>query len=142
LYQTYDYDNQKMIFFDEPKKDTIVKIEKMRLANISDTNKVALDKMPILIGGNDNLIRILCAYLEYPDKAREKGVQGKVILECMIDKQGNCTNFNIPNKIGNGFDEAVMYIVPYLKLKWIPAILNGSPVSVIYEMPVEFQLSE
>lgn len=74
----------------------------------------------------------------YTEIARKARVQGVVIVQAIIDKQGNVTNVKVLKGLGMGLDQAAVDAIK--KWKFEPATLNGKPVSVYYNLTVNFRL--
>jgi protein TonB len=73
----------------------------------------------------------------YPDIARQARVQGIVILEAIIDPQGNVTNVRVLRSIPL-LDQAAIDAVR--KWKYEPTLLNGVPVPIVMTVTVNFSL--
>jgi TonB family protein len=78
-------------------------------------------------------------YLEYPEAAVNNGIQGTVVVEFVVDKEGNVVDPEIKESAHHLLDEEVLRVVR-VSPKWSPAVLNGSSVSVKISLPVEFRL--
>ena len=74
-----------------------------------------------------------------PEVARKSRISGIVIVECVIDKNGNVTNVQILKPLPFGLDQAAADAVRKWKFK--PGTLNGSPVDVIFNLTVNFKLN-
>ena len=74
----------------------------------------------------------------YTEIARKARITGVVIVEAIIDKEGNVTNVKVLKGLPMGLDQAAVDAVKRWKFK--PATLNGKPVAVIYNLTVNFQL--
>jgi len=74
----------------------------------------------------------------YTEVARKARVQGVVIIEAIIDEQGNVTNTNILKGLPMGLDQAAVEAVKTWKFK--PAMLEGKPVKVYYTLTVNFKV--
>ena len=75
---------------------------------------------------------------EYPELARRARMEGFVILQAVIDKQGNVTDVEVLRGLGLGLDVAAMDAVK--QWKYTPTTYNGRPVEVILTVNVVFQL--
>ncbi len=94
---------------------------------------------PIRVGGDVKApVKITHPSPQYTEIARKARIQGVVIVEAIIDKQGNVTNVKILKGLPMGLDQATVDAVKKWKFK--PATLNGKPVAVIYNLTVNFQL--
>lgn len=74
----------------------------------------------------------------YTEIARKARLQGVVIVQAIIDKQGNVTNVKLLKGLGMGLDQAAMDAIK--KWRFEPATLHGKPVSVYYTLTVNFRL--
>jgi protein TonB len=74
----------------------------------------------------------------YTEAARRARIQGVVIVEAIIDKQGNVTNVRVLKALPMGLDQAAVDAVKKWRFK--PATLNGRPVNVYFVLTVNFQL--
>lgn len=95
---------------------------------------VVVEQMPVLIGG----LKKLQEEISYPQLAKEAGIQGRVIVEFIIDEEGNVTNPRVIRGIGGGCDEEALRVVS--KAKFIPGKQRGRPVKIKYALPVVFVL--
>lgn len=94
---------------------------------------------PIRVGGDvAPPVKIRAPSPQYTEIARKARIQGVVIVEAIIDKQGNVTNVKILKPLPMGLDRAAADAVSQWKFK--PATLNGKPVAVIYNLTVNFRL--
>ena len=84
---------------------------------------------PVRLGG------VQPAYTELARKAR---IQGVVIVEAVIDKEGRVTNVRILKGLPMGLDQSAVDVVKSWRFQ--PATLNGRPVSVYYSLTVNFRL--
>jgi protein TonB len=80
--------------------------------------------------------------LRYPAEAKEKNIQGKVIIAFTIDTNGSVSNYVIKKRIGGGCDEEALRVVQLVTGEWLPGMLNGKPVKVEFEMPFSFALAQ
>ncbi|MTI86670.1 MAG: energy transducer TonB [Balneolaceae bacterium] len=97
---------------------------------------VVVEQRPKLIGG-------LAAFqktLVYPELARMAGIEGRVVLQFVIDKEGNVINPEVIRGIGGGCDEEAIRAIK--EAKFIPGKQRGRPVNVRFTMPVSFVLKK
>ena len=75
---------------------------------------------------------------QYPELARRARMEGFVILQATIDKQGNVQNVETLRGLGLGLEDAAIEAVK----QWIytPTIYNGRPVDVLLTVTVDFKL--
>jgi protein TonB len=74
----------------------------------------------------------------YTEIARKARIQGVVIVQAIIDEQGNVTNVSVLKGLPMGLSEAAEAAVKQWKFK--PATLNNKPVAVYFNLTVNFQL--
>lgn len=90
-------------------------------------------------GGMKAFNKYLKKNLKYPKQARRMGVEGKVFLEFIVDKDGSLTNIKVLKGIGAGCDEEAVRVIRQAP-KWNPGKQRGRPVKVRMSIPVIFKL--
>ena len=100
---------------------------------------VSVEEMPIFPGGEQALFKYLGDNIEYPDKAYNQGVKGKVYIEFIVDKDGKITNVHVKKGIGYGCDEEAKRIIERMP-NWKPGKQRGRPVKVQYVIPINFNI--
>lgn len=89
------------------------------------------------------MLEYIYSNLKYPAIARENGVEGQVVLQFVVDKDGSITDTKIVRDIGAGCGEAASKVVDGMNnmgKKWLPGKQRGRPVRVLYTLPVKFKL--
>lgn len=100
-----------------------------------------LDKQPTFLGGSANqFARWVAQRLVYPEIARENGVQGRVSLSFIIEKDGSLTNVRVVRGVDPALDKEAVRVVS-MSPKWTPGEFNGKPVRVTMTFPVNFSLN-
>jgi protein TonB len=89
---------------------------------------------------NGELFEWLGKNIQYPDMAKQNGIEGKVIIQFVVEKDGKITNVEVVKKAGWGFDEAAVEVVKKMPA-WKPAKQNGKAVRLQMSLPVRFTLS-
>jgi protein TonB len=97
------------------------------------------DVMPEFPGGLEELYKYLGSNMKYPPMARENGIQGKVFVSFVVEKDGSITQIKELRGIGGGCDKEAKRVVKKMP-KWKAGEQNGIPVRVRYTLPVSFQL--
>lgn len=97
---------------------------------------IVVEQPPVLIGGID----AIQSHIEYPKMALQAGIEGRVIVQFVIDKEGNVKNPFIVRGIGGGCDEEALRAVKLAKFK--PGMQRGRAVQVHYTLPVTFKLKK
>ena len=77
--------------------------------------------------------------LKYPSKAARMGVEGRVFVEFIVEKDGSLTDIKVARGIGGGCDEEAVRVISSAP-KWKPGKQRGNPVRVRMVMPIMFQL--
>lgn len=95
--------------------------------------------MPIFPGGERALLNYISKKLEYPFEMQRQGIQGKVIIRFVIDKDGRATNIDIIKGSRNEFNQEAIRIIKSLP-QWKPGIQDGEIVKVYYTLPINFSL--
>jgi TonB family protein len=111
------------------------KAEEMNMENDPAIFRSA-EIMPVPVDGTDAIQRKLV----YPSLAKEKGIEGTVKVQVVINKYGDVTEAKVIQGIGYGCDESARIAVYYTKFK--PALQKGKPVNIQMVIPVEFKLKK
>ena len=77
----------------------------------------------------------------YPQEAKEKGVQGRVFIGFVIEKDGSISNVRNLRGVDSELDAEAMRIVESMP-KWKPGMHNGEFVRVSYQIPIHFKLED
>ncbi|MHB1276920.1 MAG: energy transducer TonB [Bacteroidia bacterium] len=100
---------------------------------------VVVEDMPEFPGGPGEMTKFIIENLEYPPLAQENGIQGKVMVEFIVDEQGKITNAKVVKGIGFGCDEAALKVVNKMP-RWSPGKQRNKAVRVRFVLPIKFQL--
>ncbi len=96
---------------------------------------ISYDEPPTPVGGFMAIQRKVV----YPEIARKAGVEGRVVVKCLIDERGNVIETQILQSLGNnGCDEAAITAVR--SVKWKAAMQRDKPVKVWISVPITFRL--
>lgn len=109
---------------------------------IDDAPKVfkSVEIMPQFPGGDAKLFEFLQANLQYPSMARELGKQGTVIINFVVGPDGKPHDFIVKKPLGSGCDEEALRVCNLLP-NFTPGLQNGKPVSVYFNLPINFKLN-
>ncbi len=92
-------------------------------------------------GGELALRKFLSENIEYPQAANDAEVQGVVVVRFVVDKRGKVNNLQILTPIkGFGLEDEAKRVVKLTSGKWKPAKQRDHPVSVRFQIPINFQL--
>ncbi|HKL16271.1 MAG TPA: energy transducer TonB [Balneolaceae bacterium] len=95
-----------------------------------------VDEMPEMIGGMESLY----GEIKYPRAAVQAGIEGRVFIQFVVDKDGNVRDEKVLRDIGGGCGEAALEAVRGVNFS--PGKKNGVAVNVQYSMPVTFKLQK
>ena len=96
--------------------------------------------MPEFPGGTQALFKFISENLEYPQHAIDGQIEGRVVVQFVVDKTGKVGNIQVVRSIDKLLDQAAIDVVRALPA-WKPGMQNGQPVHVRYTLPVSFKLS-
>jgi TonB family protein len=110
-----------------------------------DTNESAtevftvVEKQPIPPDGMLAYYQYIQDNLNYPEEAKDQGIEGKVFVQFIVSTDGKLTNVAAVKGIGGGCDEEAVRVV-MKSLPWIPGLQNGKKVKVRMILPITFKL--
>lgn len=87
----------------------------------------------------EKLLEFIYRNIQYPAVARDNGVEGMVVLQFVVEKDGSITNIKIVRDIGAGCGEEAKRVVAKMP-KWNPGKQRERPVRVQFTLPVKFVL--
>lgn len=98
-----------------------------------------VEQMPMYPGGYAALMGYLRDNIHYPTIAAENGVQGRVVVGFVVERDGSITDVKILRGVDPSLDREAMRVVKSMP-RWNPGKQNGSAVRVKYQVPVSFRL--
>jgi protein TonB len=99
-----------------------------------------VEDMPKFLGKNHNTcLKYVQEHLEYPQEAKEKGLEGTVDVFFVVDHKGKVTKARVKKAVDPLFDKAALKAVNSMP-DWTPGKQRNKPVAVQFEIPVEFKL--
>lgn len=108
--------------------------------NENDTEEeqifVVVEQPPVLING----LRELQSKVVYPKVAVQASIEGRVVVQFVISKEGNVTKPIVLRGIGGGCDEEALRVIKLAKFK--PGMQRGKPVPVKYTIPILFKMAK
>lgn len=100
---------------------------------------IVAEVMPEYPGGDEALRHFLASEVKYPESAIKKGIQGKVFVSFIIDRNGDVRDARIAKGINKALDEEALRVVRSMP-KWSPGSQRGNNVAVAYTVPINFVL--
>ena len=98
-----------------------------------------VEQKPMFPGGEAAMYKFLSDNIVYPPAAAEEGVQGRVVVEFVVAKDGSIQNVHVVRTRHPALDKEAVRVVKAMP-KWVPGRNNGQPVKVTYTLPVTFRL--
>jgi TonB family protein len=98
------------------------------------------EKLPVFPGGEMAQIQFLGKNIEYPQFAKEYGIQGTVYVSFIIEKNGDVSNIRLIKGIGGGCNEESLRVVGLMP-KWKPVTRKGIPIRAKMSMPIRYTLN-
>lgn|SRR5574344_2041206 len=108
----------------------------------SDEDEVfqVVEDMPLFPGGMEALLKYLGTNIKYPTIAQENQIQGKVVIEFVVNKDGSIVDPKVIKSLEASCDKEAMRVIKAMP-KWTPGKQRGKPVRVKYTVPVSFRLT-
>lgn len=106
-----------------------------------EENKVfdIVEQQPLFPGGSAALVKYLSENTKYPVVAQENGVQGRVTVQFVVEKDGSISDVHVLRGVDPSLDKEAVRVVKSMP-RWTPGKQNGITVRVNYRVPVLFRL--
>ena len=101
---------------------------------------LSVDRMPAFPGGEAALMTYLRDNISYPPEAEEKNIQGKVIVQFVVDSAGYVGDVKVVRSVDPNLDREAVRVIQTLP-QFIPGARLGKPVNVWYTLPVNFVIN-
>lgn len=102
---------------------------------------VVVESQPEYPGGMGELIKFLSRNIKYPAAAQQARVQGKVIVEFLVGKDGSISDIKVKRSVNPELDAEAVRVIGLMP-KWRPGEQRGKAVDVRYELPITFRLQK
>lgn len=99
-----------------------------------------VEQKPSFPGGESAMYKWLQDNIIYPAAASEEGVQGKVTVQFIVEKDGSITHVQVVRGKHPALDAEAARVIRKMP-RWTPGRNNGQPVRVTYHLPVQFKLA-
>ena len=112
-------------------------------AAAADGDEVCLsaEKYPEFPGGTTALFDFINKNVKYPKSARDKGIEGRVFVQFVVEKDGGLSSFTVLRGVSDELDAEAIRVLKAMP-KWKPGMNDGKPVRVQFTMPFNFKLSD
>ena len=109
---------------------------------VNDDSEVygAVEVLPEYPGGTAAMFDFIQKNVKYPESAKEKGIEGRVFVQFVVEKDGSLSSFQVLRGVSDDIDAEAIRVLKAMP-KWMPGMNNGEPVRVQYTMPFKFQLT-
>ncbi|WKN44325.1 M56 family metallopeptidase [Tunicatimonas pelagia] len=114
-----------------------------KLINLPDAAGVftVVENQPEPVGGLGEFYQHIMNNMKYPKEAREKGIEGKVFVQFVVNEYGELTDFQALKGIGAGCDEEAVRVLEEAPA-WNPGTTDGKPVPVRMVLPITFKFDD
>jgi protein TonB len=127
-------ENNEVIEIKAPVEQVVEEEEK------EDEIFMVVETMPEFPGGQAELFKYLSENVKYPVIAQENGIQGRVICQFVVNKDGSIVDVEVVRSGGDAsLDKEAVRVIKSMP-KWKPGKQRGKPVRVKYTVPVNFKL--
>lgn len=120
--------------------DTLIANDIQRMTSTDDDVYEVVEKMPEFPGGIAELMKYLSSNIKYPVEAHKAGIQGRVVVSFVVNKDGTVKDAKIVRSVDKSIDAEALRVISAMP-KWQPGYQDGKAVSVRYTVPVTFRLT-
>jgi protein TonB len=107
---------------------------------VPDTPFDVVEQMPEFPGGQEAMMKYLSESVKYPKEASKDGIQGRVVVQFVVEKDGSISEVEVIKKVNEHLDAEAVRVVNAMP-KWKPGKQKGENVRVKYTLPISFRLS-
>ncbi len=98
-----------------------------------------VDEMPQFPGGNRAMMTYIGQNIKYPAEAVAKGIEGRVVVQFVVNKEGDLQDIKVMKSIDPLLDQEAIRVISSMP-KWTPGKLKGEAVNIQYTMPLQFNI--
>jgi TonB family protein len=129
-----------LLAFANPQTDTKeLVVVAYRQAEVSQDVYNSVEQMPQFPGGEAEMMKFLQSNIQYPVNAAKNNVEGRVILQFVVEKDGQIGEVKVVRSVDPELDAEALRVVKLLP-NFIPGRQDGKPVAVWYTIPISFKL--
>jgi len=100
-----------------------------------------VERTPEFPGGMGELMKFLQRNVKYPTAAQQAGIQGKVVVEFTVKKDGSVADIKVIRSVNPELDAEAMRVISVMP-KWKPGEQRGTPVDARFDLPINFHLQK
>ncbi len=104
-----------------------------------DASSAIAEEMPEFPGGTAAFLEYLLTNVKYPEDCRKNGIQGRVIVSFIVNKDGTIAEPEVVKSVNPSLDKEALRVISKMP-NWKPGSQRGKPVRVKYSVPVNFHL--
>lgn len=122
-------------------KDEVVVEKKVEVKDEKKPEEIfkSVEQPPAFPGGDAALMKYLSSHIQYPTLAQENNIQGKVVVQFVVEKDGHVGDVKVVRSVDKDLDREAVRVCKSLP-KFTPGRQNGQAVRVWYTLPVNFKL--
>ena len=121
----------------EPDEELFFVVEEMpRFPGCEDKSMTKEEKKAC---AESRMLKYIYGKINYPDIARELGIEGVVLVQFVIEKDGSANKFKVAKSPGGGLAEETLRVLRTMP-QWIPGKQRDRPVRVQFSLPVKYRL--
>ena len=120
--------------------NTNVDWEKWAKENGNDAPFIVVEEAPEFPGGASAMLEFLNKNIKYPAMCRENGIQGRVIVSFIVDRDGTIVDPEVVKNVNPLLDQEALRVISIMP-KWKSGQQRGKPVRVKYTVPINFRLN-
>lgn len=126
----------------EADQDTQVEIVEIEEEEEEEEAQVffIVENMPEFPGGDLELRKHIAQNIQYPEIAKENGIQGKVYIQFVVNQKGKVEQVKVVRGVDPSLDKEAIRVISNLP-SWAPGSQRGKPVKVSFTVPINFQLN-
>lgn len=98
-----------------------------------------VERMPQFPGGTEKLNEFLSTHMQYPKEAQDKGIEGRVMVAFVVNRDGSISDAKVARKVDPSLDNEALRVINSMP-RWIPGQQGGKNVRVRYTLPLLFRL--
>lgn len=102
---------------------------------------LVVEEMPEFPGGTNALMEYVSKTIQYPEAAKKEGIQGRVMVTFIVDKEGEIKDAKVMRGIDDTLDKEALRVVNNMP-RWNPGRHKGENVSVRFTLPLNFQIPQ
>lgn len=99
----------------------------------------APEVLPEFPGGEGEMMKFLAKNIKYPTLAQEAGIQGRITMRMIVEKDGTVSNIEVLKGVDENLDKEAIRVLKLMP-QFTPGKNKGEPVRVSYKIPIQFRL--